>query len=209
METEEIVARLLPMAKKYWLPLLLASLGLILFGYGLISLFINKQQSQDSFSQGLSQPSVASVTPTLITVDVEGSVVSPGVYKLSEGAIIQDALIAAKGLSEDADREQVSKNINLAQKLTDSQKIYVPKIGETVSQIQQQALGAQPSLQTTGLININTASAVDLDSLPGIGPVTAGKIINGRPYANINDLLSKKIVTSKVFGEIKDKIAAN
>jgi competence protein ComEA len=209
MEIEEIVARLLPLVKKYWLPLLLASFGLILFGYGLISLFVSKEQAQDSFSQDVSQTISASITPTMIIVDIEGAVVAPGVYKLQQGTIIQDALVVAKGLSANADREQVSKNINLAQKLIDSQKIYIPKIGEQISQNQTEALGLKTTSLQGSLININSASAVDLDSLPGVGPVTAQKIINNRPYSNISDLLNKKIVSSKVFGEIKDKLATN
>ena len=55
-------------------------------------------------------------------------------------------------------------------------------------------------------ININAASEQELDSLPGIGPIYAQKIINGRPYSSIDELLSKKIVGSKVFEEIKEKI---
>ncbi len=61
---------------------------------------------------------------------------------------------------------------------------------------------------SNGLININTASETELDTLPGIGPVTAQKIINAMPFAAIEDLESNKIVSSKVYLEIKDKITA-
>jgi len=76
-------------------------------------------------------------------------------------------------------------------------------------QPQNQTLGSgTSSVSAIGLININTASSEDLDSLPGVGPVTADKIINGRPYQTINDLIDRKILTNKVFSQIKDKISA-
>jgi competence protein ComEA len=137
-------------------------------------------------------------------VDIEGAVISPGVYRLPADSIIKDALVSAGGLSSQADRDFVAKNINLAAKLSDGAKIYIPKIGEATSSDSQ-----IPGVDTQALatININTASSDDLDSLPGVGPATVTKIVNGRPYSNINELLDKKIVSSKVFGEIKDKIS--
>jgi competence protein ComEA len=212
MEIKEIAAQVTPFVKRYWLPLSLATLGLIFFAYGLISLFVNKSQPQTSFSQDNSTKSVASETPSVITIDIEGSVVAPGIYKLPINSIVQDALIAAKGLSEDADRNYVAKNINLAEKLSDSQKIYVPQLSEQTNQ--NQGIGTNTDTTVVSqdmqsdLININTASAVDLDSLPGIGPVTAQKIITNRPYSVVDDLLNNKIVSNKVFTEIKDKITA-
>ena len=92
----------------------------------------------------------------------------------------------------------------MAEKLSDSQKIYVPHVSENTD-IQSQTVGVGSS--QISLININQAAAGELDSLPRVGPVTAQKIINSRPYSRIEDLLNKKIVSSKVFSEIKDKIA--
>ncbi len=127
---------------------------------------------------------------------------TPGVYKLNQNSIIQDALVASGGLSSDANREFVSKNINLAAKLADAAKIYIPKIGESFSEIKG------VSDISPGLININQASIETLDTLPGIGTVTADKIITNRPYVTINELLDKKVVSAKVFTQIKDKITA-
>lgn len=183
---------------KYWLPIALASLGMIFFIYGLISLVgsASKKDEIKFVHQELS-PQI-----TKIQVDVEGAVSNPGVYKLAIDSIIQDALIASGGLSKDADREYVSRNINLASKLSDGAKIYIPKLGENAENL------VSGSSFSTGLININTASEKELDTLPGIGSVTANKIISGRPYLSINDLLDKSIVSSKVFTQIKEKITA-
>jgi competence protein ComEA len=208
MEIEEITAKLMPFAKKYWLPSVLAVLGLIFFIYGLISLLINKPQAQTTFVQSDFKESLASKAPSLITIDIEGAVVAPGVYKLPTGSIIQDAFVAAEGLSEDADRSFVEKSINLAAKLIDGQKIYLPRLNEITSKDETNVSTVIEDLRI-GLININSASSVELDALPGVGPVTAQKIINNRPYAKVDDLLSKKVVSGKVFTEIKDKISTN
>ncbi len=135
-----------------------------------------------------------------IAVDVSGGVINPGLYQFSEGSRVQDGLAAAGGLSESADREWVEKNLNLALKLKDSQKIYIPKQGEESY--------ADQGITQEGLININTASSGDLDVLPGIGPVTAQKVIDNRPYGSIDELLIKKAVSKATFEKIKDKISA-
>lgn len=196
---KEQIEKFLPVLKQYWLPLALALVGLILFIYGLISLFGTANKNEISFSH----ENLASKSASLITIDIEGAVARPGVYKLALNSIIQDALVASGGLSADANRDYVAKNINLAIKLTDGAKIYIPLISESINQVQS----VNPELKT-GLININTASSESLDGLPGIGQVTAQKIINNRPYSSTNDLLDKKVVSTKVFSQIKDKITA-
>lgn len=146
-----------------------------------------------------------------LVVDVAGEVVSPGVYRLSAESRVGEALAAAGGLSARADREWVAKNINLAGKLADGAKIYVPKVGQKIEGGVTVTTGStnspgQVAGVVAGTININTASASELDTLPGIGPVTANKIITNRPYQSIQELLEKKVVSQKVFDQIKDKI---
>ncbi|PIR79829.1 MAG: hypothetical protein COU25_03315 [Candidatus Levybacteria bacterium CG10_big_fil_rev_8_21_14_0_10_35_13] len=201
-ENNEVLERYSPFFKKYWLPVILACAGLIFFIYGLISLLGTTQKSSDIKFETNSK---ALETENQIAVDIEGEVVSPGVYELKQSSIVQDALIASGGLTGQADREWVSKNLNLALKLSDGQKIYIPKQGETAS---NSILGLSSSEGSADLININSASESELDKLPGIGPVTAGKIISQRPYSTIDDLLTKKAVSQKVFDQIKDKIIA-
>jgi competence protein ComEA len=124
----------------------------------------------------------------------------PGVYELKSGSRINDLLILAGGLSAEASREWVSQNMNLAQKLTDGAKVYIPVKPETRN---SQLANRQTA---NAKININTASASQLDTLWGIGPATAQKVISGRPYQAIEELLTRKIVKSNVWEAIRDKI---
>jgi competence protein ComEA len=170
MDVESLIAQYSPFLKKYWLPVALFLLGLIFFIYGLISFFGLASKQQVITFQKTDSTSTYVKTEAInqgsILVDVEGSVVTPGVYTLTQNSIIQDALASSGGLSVSADRDWVSKNINLAAKLYDGAKIYIPKVGETSaqgSQISDSGGSAQ------SLININTASSNSLDSLPGWG----------------------------------------
>jgi competence protein ComEA len=209
MDFEAIFAQWLPLLKKYWLPLVLGLVGLLFFIYGLIALLGSLSKPQDitfksSSTMNEASSSSASKAQSVITVDIEGAVVSPGVYKLAANSIIKDVLVVSQGLSADADRIWVAKSLNLAAKLYDGAKIYIPRVGETA--VQLLSSNDQSSIGSQSLININTASSDSLDSLPGVGPATITKIVNGRPYQNINELLNKKVVSSKVFDQIKDKI---
>lgn len=177
------------------LPLCLGVLGLIFFVYGLISLLA---QSKDSSGLTIDSEVEAKAEISIVS-DIEGAVVKPGVYTLKDGSRLQDLLILSGGLSEEADREWVSKNLNLAQKLTDEAKIYIPKIGEAERSVE--------GTTQTGTISINSASSSQLESLPGIGVVTAGKIIDARPYTSLEDLLTKKVITRSVYEKIKDKVS--
>lgn len=189
-------------------------MGLILFAYGFWTLVYQPRLRENLQSSNFSQPSSASISAqslqNTIKVDIEGAVTNPGVYSVGTDARVQDALVAAGGLSMSADRNWVASHVNLALKLTDGTKIYIPSFAEvTGGQAQQVStqtntggiLGAQNQQ-----IDINSASESDLDSLPGVGLATANKIIAGRPYASIQDLLNKKIVGAKEFEKIKDLI---
>lgn len=206
----ELTEKYLPLFKQYLIPILLGFLGLLCLGYGLLTINQQKQQKSDILSDGVAtESSVArAISPTVkkdeITVDIEGAVLKPGVYTLASDSRVQDALIHAGGMSSNADRQTISRNLNLAGKLSDGEKIYVPFVGESVLVAgQENVLGSQ-----TGMININQASQTDLENLPGIGAVTAGRIISNRPYATIDELVQKKIVGEKVFEKVKGMIVA-
>ena len=206
MEIEEIIKKQTPFVKKNILSLSLGLFGLMFLGYGLIVLIGESKSSSDGivFEAGDSKTSNSSEV-NQITVDVEGAVLKPGVYNLSRDARGEDAIIAAGGVSETGDREWVAKNLNLAQKLTDGAKIYVPKTGENIKGgIEDVTVGIENSVK--GQININNASIKKLDGLPGVGLVTAQKIVDNRPYSTIDDLLSKKVVNHAVFEKIKEII---
>ena len=140
-----------------------------------------------------------------IFVDISGAVNETGVYEFSQNERISDAIKRAGGLTDDANNEYIDRNVNQAQKLSDGMKLYFPFEDEEVSTV----LGSSSETQSTGgLININSASKSQLESLPKIGPVTAEKIIAGRPYNGVEDLLIQKVVGNSVFEQIKDLVTA-
>lgn len=138
---------------------------------------------------------------TEIWVDVQGGVVRPGVYSLREGDRVKDALIAAGGLGGQADREAVAKYINLAEKIKDGTKLYIPVLGESE---QENREDGQVQGLSTGRVNINTATKSELDQLKGVGEARAQTIIEGRPYQTIDEV--KKVLPSNVYEQIKDVI---
>lgn len=147
-----------------------------------------------------------------IVVEISGSIEKPGVYNLSKGARVEDLLIVAGGLSASADRAWVEKYVNRAAKLTDGQKLYILKVGEQSNigsaknsdgiKTDQGVLGVGEE----GLVNINTGSLNDLDSLPGIGQVYGQSIIDHRPYSSVEELLSKGALRQNVYDKVKDKV---
>lgn len=196
--------------KRNVIPIVLAFFGIIFIGIGLFSVI----KSDNSGSAGLQyQAGAGSATSSAsntgsshIVVDIEGGVIKPGIYSIAENSRVHDLLVACGGLSGDADRAWVQKNLNQAAKLVDSQKIYIPRNGESIlTGASTSSIGSQDS--APGLISINSASLSELDSLPGIGLVTAQKIVDNRPYSGIEDLVSKKVVSASVFAKIKDKIS--
>lgn len=184
----------------------LVSIALFLGGFVLLSggliYSLSTSGSKNNIAFEPSSPESPQINETKITVDVEGAVITPGVYSLVSLARMKDALIAAGGLSSNADRNWIAKNLNLALKLSDSMKIYIPFQGENAAR----GSSSMGNVSVDSLININSATLFELDSLPGIGPVTAQKIVDGRPYGSVDDLIKKKIVKSSVFEKIKDKI---
>lgn len=183
---------------------LLGILGLGLVGYGVweqikpseVVVEIIKDDSQITNSQ-------INQLETLV-VDVAGAVEKPGVYKLSSGSRIGDALVVAGGLAASADREWVAGTLNLAQKLTDGEKVYIPSNSQiTNSQIQNR--GSNPA--SNKQVNINTASVSELDGLEGIGEARAQAIVANRPYSKIEELVSKAKIPQSVYEKISSSIS--
>jgi competence protein ComEA len=133
-----------------------------------------------------------SPTPARLVVHVAGAVARPGVYTLAEGSRVNDAIEAAGGLTSRADEAA----LNLAAPLRDGQRLSIPAVGEApspggIAGVAEPA-ATPPAGEPGALININTASAAELDALPGIGAVLAQRIIDDRqangPYASVDDL---------------------
>ncbi|HZK18360.1 MAG TPA: ComEA family DNA-binding protein [Clostridia bacterium] len=144
-----------------------------------------------------------------LVIHVAGEVTKPGIYQLSEGTRVIDAINKAVP-TEDADLDQ----LNLAAHLMDEQKIYVPPKRIDVDPSNQAAGYAQLSegkSAITGLININTASASEFEFLPGIGPVLAERIVqyreNNGSFASPEDILNVSGIGNTRFNEIKELIS--
>ncbi len=150
------------------------------------------------------------VTASPIQVFVNGQVVSSAVYELPPGSIVEDVILLAGGFTDEANTAVV----NLAQSLNDGDQVYVPAIGEDVPDLpvvtsKSSAVSDEnPSATNSGgLININTATMEELDSLPGIGPSTAQKIIAHREeqgmFTSIEGIMDVSGIGEAKFGQIE------
>lgn len=133
---------------------------------------------------------------TSILVDIQGAIVAPGVYRLSQGARVNDLLILAGGFLADADTPRINKTLNRAAILSDGAKIYIPFLDEATPADSQKVL----------MISINTASAAELESLPGVGSVIAEKIIAARPYSSLEELVQKTVMSASLFDKCKERL---
>ena len=153
-------------------------------------------------------------TESLLVVDVSGAVASPGLYSLPKNSRLYQAVDAAGGLLDTADRER----LNMASQLVDGSKVYIPfqiEEGSALAaepfDVPEKSPGQPPFVTTSGLININTASQAELETLPSIGPSTALKIIDYRqehgPFQNIDALLDVSGIGPVTLDKIRDLIS--
>lgn len=145
-----------------------------------------------------------------IVVDVAGAVVKPGVYRLATGARVGDAIEAAGGFSPRVDVDRVGVELNLAATLADGAQIRVPSRDEAAP-TGGGAGGGSGGGGGSGsqLVNLNTATEAELDALSGIGPVTAGKIIESRagaPFRTVDELRERGLVGEKTFEKIRAQL---
>ena len=160
----------------------------------------------------------ASLVPVEVIVDVEGAVMSPGLQRLTPGMRVGDAIAAAGGFSLQVDAAAAAATLNLAEHLADGAKIHVPARGATpvavaaVSPGSPTSAGAltpatpPPGTVAPGLIDLNLADSALLDTLPGIGPVTAAEIIAARttaPFSSVEDLRSRGVVGPATYEGIR------
>lgn len=203
---KEFLVKVLSSLRPFRSELILVSLSGLITIVSLVIFVFSKQSREkiifESASDLESKPSLK-IAPAKIVVDIQGAVEKPDAYELTVGARLKDLLVMAQGLSAEADRQFFNQSFNLAKILTDQEKIYIPSV-EEVKQGQVAPAAAQVPIDKK--INLNQASVEELESLPGVGKVTAQKIIDGRPYSQIEDLLNKKAVSKSVYEKIKDKI---
>ncbi|MFR3065322.1 helix-hairpin-helix domain-containing protein [Peptoniphilus sp.] len=140
-----------------------------------------------------------------IMVHISGAVNKPGILRLDSSKRLVDALDLAGGARDDADLDRV----NLAARLHDEEKIYIPKVGEVQGNIS--SLASKPSSSdTSSKININSADLSELTKIPGVGEKTAQKIIDYRAnnsFSSIEDIKNVPGIGDKKFESMKDYIS--
>jgi competence protein ComEA len=187
--------------------------------------FLNENSASVSFTS----PSTELVKPApplsqeLIRVEISGGVSQPGVISLPEGSRLIDGISAAGGWGERVDPLRVELCLNLAAPLEDGSAIRIPTrddrlllgltgvecgpLFSTASEIAAAATGGNAETGATGgKIDLNKATAEELDTLPGIGPATAAKIIASRaesPFIIVDDLRARGLISERVLGEIR------
>jgi competence protein ComEA len=192
------------LVNKYKTSIVIALLGFVILGVGILIPKLNLFESEPKF---ISAEESAVQSVSTIKVDVSGAIKAPMVYELEGGSRVSDAIESAGGLTKKADKSWVAQNINLAQIIADGTKIYIPSVGEIKqsSTLSGSSLGLDTE-SVSGSVNINTATSSELDTLPQIGPVTAQKIIDGRPYSSVEDLSNKKVLGPKTYEGVKDLV---
>lgn len=142
----------------------------------------------------------ASVELPAVYVHVSGAVGHPGLYRLADGARVVDVIAAAGGMTADADQA----GVNLARRLTDGEQVRIPLLGETPTE------GAGAGAGADGRINLNTADAAALDTLPRVGPAIAERIIQWREtngaFTSVDDLLAVPGIGEKMLAGLRDLV---
>jgi len=164
--------------------------------------------SSSSFvPSGASSTTVAGV----VVVDVVGAVRAPGVVHVRNGSRVVDAIAAAGGAAPDADVAR----LNLAAPVADGSRIAVPKVGQPAVAVDPGAVtgapgGASAGSAPAGPVDINTATAAELDALPGVGPATAAAIVTDReqhgPFASVDDLSRVRGIGPAKLAQLHDLV---
>ena len=148
-------------------------------------------------------PATTTTTTGPVVVHVAGAVLAPGVHELPPGARVIDAVEASGGLTPDADPGAV----NLAAALVDGSQVYVPRIGEVPP---PQPAGPGGGEAAAGPIDVNTADAALLETLPGVGPATAAAIIDHRerhgPFTSVDGLLDVRGIGEAKLAALRDLV---
>jgi len=168
---------------------------------GLAAYFLQRPAQAVVVQTPIVRSSPTPQTPVQIAVHVNGEVAVPGLYQLHSGSRINDAIRAAGGQTREADIQR----LNLAARLADGQQVNVPRRGEAAAP----ATSGSPAAKSR--INVNSATVAELDTLPGLGPVMAQRIVAYReqhgPFARLEQLREAKLVNASTFEKIKDLVS--
>ena len=174
-----------------------------------------EQAAGDGDADAAAEAGAPQAAPAPLRVHVGGAVAAPGVYDLAEGARVLDAVEAAGGFAEGAARDA----LNLARAVSDGEQVVVPSEADIAAQeaasagvggVSAGAGASAPTGGASGKVNINTASAAQLDTLPGVGASTAEKIVADReangPFKTVEDLKRVSGIGDKKFAALADAI---
>ena len=175
--------------------------------FAIISLLVFRENQQQVNESAITEvPKNIVDDSEKIFVDVSGSVNAPGLYEASNSSRLKNLIDLAGGLSEAADQEFFARNFNLAQLVSDQEKIYVPSIWEVSMGYFIEGLPINDSTNQFNKVNINDATLEELDTLPGVGKVTGQKIIDNRPYGALQELIDKKVISENLLEKLEDLI---
>ena len=144
-----------------------------------------------------------------VVVDVGGAVAHPGLYRLPAGSRVGDAIVAAGGYAGSVDAGLADRQLNLAAIVKDGDKVRVPMRGEAPAGIPPGSSapgGGAAGGSSGGPIDLNHATAEQLDTLPGVGPATAAKIIAAReqqPFSSVDDLGARKVLGAAALEKLR------
>jgi len=156
-----------------------------------------------------------------VTVAISGAVSNPGMYQLANGSRVGDLVTTAGGFASNADSIFVQTTLNLAHRLNDAEGVYIPFLEDqdvldvcseltTLLQTAHQSAATEKTAQNEGeegtVVSINFGSVEQLDTLPGVGAKRAEAIVANRPYARIEELVEKEVLSESVFEELKQLI---
>ncbi|MFM0578429.1 helix-hairpin-helix domain-containing protein [Streptococcus suis] len=173
--------------------------------------FPQTEQTLSSQEQTEESSTEVSEEPSQLVVDVKGAVAKPGLYTLEEGSRVNDAVEAAGGLTSQAD----PKSINLAQKLSDEAVVYVASKDENVSVVSNTTASSAMSQEekNTSLVNLNTATEADLQTISGIGAKRAADIIAYREanggFKSVDDLNNVSGIGDKTMESIRPYVTVD
>lgn len=147
-----------------------------------------------------------------IYIDIGGAVEEPDVYCVGAGEILGHVIELAGGLRDGVCSKWVERKLNLAAIVEPNSKVYIPFDGDQeclaldANPVENDADAGGGSGEDMGKISINNASQAELESLSGVGPSTAQKIINGRPYGKLEDLMNVSGIGQVTYDKLKDDI---
>jgi competence protein ComEA len=172
--------------------------------------------SADAADGSLPSPGLSSSDPELV-VEIVGAIDRPGVFRLPAGARVGDLVEAAGGYGLRVDAERASRELNLAAPLHDGDQVRVPSRDDEETAGVAIAPGSGPGADVTShpgssgtsLVELNTATSAELEALPGIGPVTAAKILASREeqrFGAVEDLRTRGMLGAKTYEKVKDLV---